>query len=296
MPPGPSPRWTPDSKTTAMSRASRRHSGERRGRPGACRLLCGLRAHLRRQLLPRFLFRRRKPGGQPRGRLQGLVPQRRHGPLFVPVRRHDRRGRVADRRALCKFAQRRQIRENLRSELLLPAQGAELGGSARRRGSAIWPREARHSGDAGEVGGDGPADHRSQGQAGYGFEGQAERAERVRGRWAGRAAAPGPAATSRGASLDTATAPVLDANGADTKLSAAAATVSREASGIAGDDVAERQELQREAGANGGSDRTRRSQALGADSRASALARPISGRRAASSGPASWPVKARRKG
>ena len=38
-------------------------------------------------------------------------------------------------------------------------------------------------------------------------------------------------------SLDTATAPVLDANGADTKLSAAAATVSREGSGIAGGDV-----------------------------------------------------------
>ncbi len=44
--------------------------------------------------------------------------------------------------------------------------------------------------------------------------------------------------TSPGApSLDTATAPVLDANGADTKLSAAAATVSREGSGIAGDGV-----------------------------------------------------------
>ena len=58
----------------------------------------------------------------------------------------------------------------------------------------------------------------------------------------------------------------------------------------------EREELQREAGAHGGSDRTRRSQALGADSRASALARPISGRRTASSGPASWPVSARRNG
>ena len=44
--------------------------------------------------------------------------------------------------------------------------------------------------------------------------------------------------TSPGApSLDTAIAPVLDANGADTKLSAAAATVSREGSGIAGDGV-----------------------------------------------------------
>jgi Protein of unknown function (DUF2865) len=49
---------------------------------------------------------------------------------------------------------------------------------------------------------------------------------------AGPAAAPGatPAA-------DAANAPVLDINGADTKLSAETATVSREASGIAGDDV-----------------------------------------------------------
>jgi hypothetical protein len=44
---------------------------------------------------------------------------------------------------------------------------------------------------------------------------------------------PTPGATSS----DTAIAPVLDANGADTKLSAAAATVSREGSGIAGDDL-----------------------------------------------------------
>ena len=63
----------------------------------------------------------------------------------------------------------------------------------------------------------------------------------------------GQARTPGAPSLDTATAPVLDANGADTKLSAAAATVSREGSGIAGDDVREREELQREAGAHGGS-------------------------------------------
>jgi hypothetical protein len=44
-------------------------------------------------------------------------------------------------------------------------------------------------------------------------------------------------ATPGAPSLDTATAPVLDANGADTKLSAAAATVSREGSGIAGDNM-----------------------------------------------------------
>jgi len=47
----------------------------------------------------------------------------------------------------------------------------------------------------------------------------------------------GPGATPGAPSLDTATAPVLDANGADTRLSAAAATVSREGSGIAGDDL-----------------------------------------------------------
>jgi hypothetical protein len=48
---------------------------------------------------------------------------------------------------------------------------------------------------------------------------------------------PGSGASPAAPSLDTATAPVLDANGADTKLSAAAAAVSREGSGIAGDDL-----------------------------------------------------------
>jgi Protein of unknown function (DUF2865) len=47
---------------------------------------------------------------------------------------------------------------------------------------------------------------------------------------------PGPGTSPGAPSLDTATAPILDASGADTKLSAAAATVSREGSGIAGDD------------------------------------------------------------
>ncbi len=115
-------------------------------------------------------------------------------------------------------------------------KGQSWARGARRRRSALWPREARHSGDAGEVGGDGPADHRSQSQARHGFEGQADRAKRICGRWARRSPAPGQA-RRRAPSLDTATAPVLDANGADTKLSAAAATVSREGSGIAGDDV-----------------------------------------------------------
>jgi hypothetical protein len=47
----------------------------------------------------------------------------------------------------------------------------------------------------------------------------------------------GASATPGAPTSDTGTAPVLDANGADTKLSAEAATVSRETSGIAGDDV-----------------------------------------------------------
>jgi hypothetical protein len=51
------------------------------------------------------------------------------------------------------------------------------------------------------------------------------------------APAPGPGATPGAPSADTGSTPVLDANGADTRLSAEAATVSRETSGIAGDDA-----------------------------------------------------------
>jgi hypothetical protein len=58
----------------------------------------------------------------------------------------------------------------------------------------------------------------------------------------GATPAPGLSATTPGSTpgapaSDTAITPVLDANGADTKLSAEAATVSRETSGIAGDGV-----------------------------------------------------------
>jgi hypothetical protein len=54
---------------------------------------------------------------------------------------------------------------------------------------------------------------------------------------AGPATAAGASAPPGAPSSDTGAAPVLDANGADTKLSAEAATVSRETSGIAGDGV-----------------------------------------------------------
>jgi hypothetical protein len=54
---------------------------------------------------------------------------------------------------------------------------------------------------------------------------------------AGPATAAGAGAAPGAPSSDTGAAPVLDANGADTKLSAEAATVSRETSGIAGDGV-----------------------------------------------------------
>ena len=52
--------------------------------------------------------------------------------LFLPVRRHDRPGRVLGRRALCRLAQRAQVPAVLRFELLLPPQGRELGAGAGR--------------------------------------------------------------------------------------------------------------------------------------------------------------------
>ena len=57
-----------------------------------------LRANLRRQLFPVALLgrERRDPGGD----LPGAVPERRDGALHDAVRRNDRPGRVADRRAL----------------------------------------------------------------------------------------------------------------------------------------------------------------------------------------------------
>ena len=88
----------------------------------------------------------------------------------------------------------------------------------------------------------------------------------------------------------------LDASGTDTALSAAAAAVSRETSGIAGGGVQSGTVYGRGDGQIVTENRSRRREPEGADSRANALARPISGNSAASSGPASRPVSARRNG
>ena len=52
-----------------------------------------------------------------------------------------------------------KFEQSLRPGLLLPTQGRELGGGARRRGGEVRPREARHHRDAGEIGRNGPPDH-----------------------------------------------------------------------------------------------------------------------------------------
>ncbi len=110
------------------------------------------------------------------------------------------------------------------------------------------------------------------------------------------AAQTGAASTPTDVLSPSTTGVTLDANGADTALSAAAATVSRETSGIAGGDRSERDRLRERRRPDSHRNRSGRRQPEGADSRANALARPISGNSAASSGPASRPVSASRSG
>ena len=83
--------------------------------------------------------------------LPGVVSERRDATLFHAVRRHDRGLRFGVRPAVREPPQRRQIRASCGSELLLPAQGSELGGGARRRwGEASAPR-GRYPGHAGNL-------------------------------------------------------------------------------------------------------------------------------------------------
>ena len=79
-------------------------------------------------------------------------------------------------------------------------------------------------------------------------------------------------------------------------LSQQAATISREASGIAGGEAQTGAKYGEGQGQTVEVGRPRRRQAEGADNRSNALTRPISGSRAASSGPDSRPVSANRSG
>ena len=79
-------------------------------------------------------------------------------------------------------------------------------------------------------------------------------------------------------------------------LSQQAATISREASGIAGGDVQTGAKYGEDQGKTVEFGRPRRRQAESADNRSDALTRPINGSRAASSGPDSRPVSANRSG
>ena len=229
------------------------------------------------------------------------MPQRRRGALFVSLRRNDRRGRVVS---------------NGEPYANLPNAGKfqqtyDPNCSCRRKGEswaeALADAEARYghekhdilvtpekSAEMARPIVDPKAKPAADPKAKPGAPGTPS-ASVVAGPGAAPASGPG-AAHARRAFIDAGTAPVLDANGADTKLSAAAATVSREASGIAGGDTQSAKSFSVNQGRTVEVDRTRRRQADGADSRANALARPISGSSAASSGPASRPVNARRKG
>ena len=240
-----------------------------------------LRAHLQRQLLPRFLFRRRKRADSLEDVCRALCPNA-DGPStrFRSAERskRPRRRRGSPTRICPTPANSRE----LRSGLLVPAQGGELGGSAARA-------EARYGHEKLDIL---VTPEKSAEMARPIIDPKAKPTPDAKGkpgpRNASMVAGPG-AAPGATPSSDAATA-VLDANGADTKLSAEAATVSRETWAFQATTCRGR-ELHRELGPKSGIDRTRRRQTLGADSRASALARPMSGRRAASSGPASRPVR-----
>ena len=194
-------------------RPSHHHSASenRRHGYGGRRLHVRVRADLRRQFLSVALFgrERREPGG----RVPGPLSQRRGRALYDAFRRHDRRGRVGDRRALLGAAERLQVPADLRPDLLLPAPEPELGGRARRGGEALWPQLPRHPRDRGGS----PQRCRAR-----------SRAPPPRRPTRNAAPPPANAASDPADSLDSA----LDVEGVDTRLKAATAAVSRETSGI----------------------------------------------------------------
>ena len=101
---------------------------------------------LRRLVLSSVLFRRREPLRHARAGLPVALPQRGRHALFVSIWRHDRRGGVLDRRAVCPSAECGQVRANLRRELLLSRSGTELGRGARQRRGEIRAPFSRHPG------------------------------------------------------------------------------------------------------------------------------------------------------
>ena len=112
------------------------------------RILPRLRSFLRRRLLSRLLCRRPQLAC---GDLPGAMSERRDATLFHAVRRHDRGLHFDVRHAVRELPKRRQIRAGCRSELLLPAQGSELGGGARRRRGEASAPPGRYPGDAGNL-------------------------------------------------------------------------------------------------------------------------------------------------
>ena len=195
--------------------------------------------------------------------------------LHLSGRRRDRTGGLLDRPALHGQPQRAEIPAELRCDLHLPAARPELGGRAGRRRSPARPGEqGRHHRHAAEVAGDVAAEGRRQADP------KAEAAKTRQERQGGNA--PPTANAARG----------TDVNGVDTSLeragrrrSAARPPASPAASTSGAAPVAKDQGQTVEETGPDGVKRTR------PDNRSSALARPISGSSAASSGPDSRPVK-----
>ncbi len=115
----------------------------------------GLRAHLRRILLPAFQQPRRP--WRPAGDVPGAVPRRGDaGVLHGGLRQHRRRGR-ARRAQLSQPRQRQPLHPPVRRLLQLPQARPELGaGACRRRGDDRAPSR-RHPGQRGPGRGDVPA-------------------------------------------------------------------------------------------------------------------------------------------
>ena len=107
------------------------------------RLQGGVRAHLRRRVLPGLLFGEPGTSRRARGHVPRALPQRRRLALHLSAVGPDRAGGVDQRREVHGHAQRAEIPPEPRSDLLVQAQGRELGRRARRRRSQARARSRR---------------------------------------------------------------------------------------------------------------------------------------------------------